>query len=82
MELINISENINLKEDVIGAIGEFDGIHLGHQALINETLNLSKKYQCKSAIITFYPHPDYVLNKRHFEGYLTNIKEKEQILEI
>lgn len=38
-------------------IGNFDGVHLGHQALIRKTLALAKEQQLISAVITFEPHP-------------------------
>jgi riboflavin kinase/FMN adenylyltransferase len=38
-------------------IGNFDGIHLGHQALIGETLRLSAELALPSAALTFDPHP-------------------------
>lgn len=78
MELIKI-EDLK-KEKIIATIGEFDGIHVGHIELINETIRLSKENDCKSCVITFYPHPDYVLNKRKFEGYITSENEKKEIL--
>jgi len=38
-------------------IGNFDGVHLGHQVLINKAVELSKKLSCLSALLTFDPHP-------------------------
>lgn len=45
--------NINIKEPLTIAIGNFDGLHLGHKALINEVL---KFQDTKSAVLTFSPH--------------------------
>ena len=42
-------------------IGNFDGLHKGHQALINKTKFLAQKYWLKSALLTFKPHPRQVL---------------------
>ncbi|WVN42491.1 bifunctional riboflavin kinase/FAD synthetase [beta proteobacterium MWH-UniP1] len=38
-------------------IGNFDGVHMGHQALINQTLGLAREQQLTSAVVTFEPHP-------------------------
>lgn len=41
----------------IFALGFFDGVHLGHQALLRECCNLAKKTDCEAAAITFDRHP-------------------------
>ena len=67
MELIKLSLNNENKvpNDIVACIGEFDGVHIAHQKLIEEVVFISKKKQLKSAIITFDPHPDFVLKKNH-----------------
>lgn len=49
-----------LPEAVI-TIGNFDGVHLGHQALIRHTVAEAKKLGVSSALLTFQPHPQVVL---------------------
>ena len=41
-------------------IGNFDGVHLGHQALLNATVNLGNKLGIPSVVLTFTPHPAFV----------------------
>ena len=53
--------NINL------AIGNFDGIHLGHQKIIKELINNSIANQARSAILSFMPHP-----RQFFSGNYKN----------
>ena len=79
VKVIHIDEDIE-EYDAIIALGEFDGIHLGHQELLNVTKSISLKHGYKSAMLTFTPHPDYVIGKREYEGYLTPLKEKERIV--
>lgn len=43
------------------AIGVFDGVHLGHQALINEATHWAKQDGLRSMVLTFEPHPAKVL---------------------
>lgn len=83
MELIiidNINNKLNIQDNIIACIGEFDGLHIAHQKLINETIKLAKASNMLSALITFYPHPDYVLYKREYEGYLNPLEEKKELL--
>lgn len=46
-------ENINLMDDTCVALGTFDGIHLGHQALIKESVRNAREKGIKSAVVTF-----------------------------
>ncbi len=86
MELIDISlENIEELEKLplekmITCLGEFDGIHIAHKQLFEETLKEGGNNQLLTSVITFYPHPDYILNIRREEGYLTPLNEKEKII--
>lgn len=46
------------------AIGNFDGLHLGHQAVIKRALSLAKERDAPSALLTFEPHPaDYFADR-------------------
>jgi riboflavin kinase/FMN adenylyltransferase len=49
-----------LKRSVI-AIGVFDGVHIAHQKIIAHAVREAKKKKIKSAVITFWPHPQKVL---------------------
>lgn len=43
------------------AIGNFDGLHLGHQQILWRVLDRARKDNCLAAVLTFYPHPTKVL---------------------
>ena len=43
------------------AVGVFDGVHLGHQRLLHELLELSSALEAVPTVITFRNHPDVVL---------------------
>ena len=64
MKIFNSLHQINkdFKKNSI-AIGNFDGVHKGHQKIIKECIKISKKKELNSAIITFKPHPRYFFNK-------------------
>lgn len=43
------------------AIGNFDGVHLGHQQILRRVLERARQESCLAAVLTFYPHPTRVL---------------------
>ncbi|MBQ2784978.1 MAG: bifunctional riboflavin kinase/FAD synthetase [Oscillospiraceae bacterium] len=47
-----------MKERTIYALGFFDGVHLGHQALLAACKNLARQENCAAGVITFDAHPD------------------------
>ena len=46
-----------MKKNMIIALGFFDGVHLGHQALLRECVRLAEAAGCETAAITFESHP-------------------------
>lgn len=46
----------------IYALGVFDGVHLGHQALLKACAELAKKHHCQSGAVTFDSHPDRLIS--------------------
>ncbi|GAB3067064.1 bifunctional riboflavin kinase/FAD synthetase [Virgibacillus ainsalahensis] len=68
--------------ETVSAIGFFDGIHKGHQKVIQTAVNEAKERNMESAVITFYPHPSVVLKKdtQHVR-YITPFREKKDILQ-
>ena len=62
-------------------IGTFDGVHIGHQKII-ERLNQVKSQDFeRSMILTFYPHPRMVLDQSNDIKMLTTMEEKTYLLE-
>ena len=73
--------NFKAKNPVV-TIGTFDGVHLGHQKVIERLKAYSKKYNGESVIFTFYPHPRLVTAPN--EGnlrLLTTLEEKTALFE-
>lgn len=50
-----------MKKNIVLTIGVFDGVHLGHQALLKETIRLARKYHAQPQVLTFHDHPIHVL---------------------
>ncbi|MBC1521119.1 bifunctional riboflavin kinase/FAD synthetase [Listeria aquatica] len=64
------------------ALGFFDGVHLGHQAVIKMAKQIADENGEKSAVLTFDPHPSVVLSKaRKAVHYLTPLDEKLEKIE-
>ena len=58
MKLHNLNTKKNFKtQNLCLCIGNFDGIHLGHQHVIKKIINNSRSDNLQSAIMTFVPHP-------------------------
>ncbi|HPX85008.1 MAG TPA: riboflavin biosynthesis protein RibF [Bacilli bacterium] len=82
MEIINFDANERyLVGDLALAIGEFDGLHIAHQTLIQKMIEKANDLGLKKAILTFDPHPDFILRKKYYSGYLTPLNEKITMLE-
>ncbi|MGM9969337.1 MAG: bifunctional riboflavin kinase/FAD synthetase [Anaeroplasma sp.] len=65
-----------LPDEVCAAIGNFDGVHLGHQRLLDEC----KRHGYKSAVLTFYPHPSVFLKKIPNYPLITPLEHKTDII--
>ena len=50
-----------IKSPLYLAIGMFDGVHIGHQAVIEACLNSAENSNGKSGVLTFWPHPSVVI---------------------
>lgn len=64
------------------ALGYFDGVHKGHQQVIQEAIRQANESGYCSAVMTFDPHPSVVLSKVHKHvQYITPLEEKIRILD-
>ena len=57
-------------------IGNFDGIHLGHQILFKRAREFKKIYKCKIGVVTFNPMPKMFFNKKLKNFKLMNFSQK------
>ena len=62
-------------------LGNFDGIHVGHQALIKNAVDDAKRLGIRSAVLTFEPHPLRVLAPERAPKMLLTHKDKMQLLQ-
>jgi riboflavin kinase/FMN adenylyltransferase len=58
------------------AIGNFDGVHLGHQALLAKLVDTARKEKLRSIVMTFEPHPREFFTPEQAPARLTSLREK------
>ncbi len=77
-------ENIPHNDGFVVTQGTFDGVHLGHQHVLRQVVNIAKKHNKPSLLITFHPHPRLVINPNDESiKMLSSIQEKaKNILEM
>ena len=79
MQIISsISEK--LCNDTVVCIGNFDGVHLVHQKIINKVVKDAKELSCSSLVITFKQHTISVLRPEKNIRLLMSLEEKNKIL--
>ncbi len=62
------------------AIGNFDGVHLGHRAILADVLAQAKKARARAVVVTFDPHPLRVLRPAGAPPLLTPMPERLRLL--
>ena len=70
----------NLDADSILTIGVFDGVHRGHQQLIQRLVARARASGRLAIVLTFYPHPDKVLERVNTRYYLTTPDQRAELL--
>jgi riboflavin kinase/FMN adenylyltransferase len=82
MKIIDRLENITqpFKNAVI-TIGNFDGVHIGHQALFHEVIEKADVIDGTSIAMTFDPHPTRVLQKNNNPPLITLHEQKIELIE-
>ena len=68
-----------LKNSIL-LIGNFDGLHVGHQKLFNLAKKFKKKFKSKIGVITFEPMPKMYFNKNLKNFRISNLNQKKEIL--
>ena len=77
----NFSDFVKVPNAIV-TIGTFDGVHLGHQAILKDMVKTAKEIGGETVVITFYPHPRYVLNINAANlRFITTQEEKLKLLE-
>ena len=81
--MVKIYKNFNIKNlhrKSIILIGNFDGVHLGHQKLFKLAQTYKKKYKLKIGVINFNPMPKMYFNKSLKNFKITSVNQKLKLL--
>ena len=81
MRVIENIFNFSTNEKTFVTIGTFDGVHIGHQKIIEKLVLEAKKAKRKSVLLTFFPHPRMVLQKEASIALINTIDERAKLLE-
>lgn len=81
MRIIYGFDNIPHIDHPVITVGSYDGVHQGHQVLINQTISRAKNRGGQSVVLTFEPHPRITLGKDEGLKLLTSLEEKTLLLE-
>lgn len=65
----------------VATVGSFDGVHLGHRALLERTIREARAAGGESVVLTFEPHPRITLGHAEGLNLLTPLDEKIELLE-
>ena len=81
MRIVNVKlgEIRKQKNPVVACIGYFDGMHKGHQALVNATLEKAKELGVESGLITFDPDPWVTLRNEKDVKHITPLQQRINI---
>lgn len=76
---MQILKKINKNENIVLALGYFDGVHLGHQKIISELVKCAKSNNTKSALLTFQTNPSNFFKDKQSPDIQT-IQDREENL--
>ena len=74
-------DNLPQFRNAVATMGSFDGVHCGHRELLKRVTDLASKAAGESIVLTFEPHPRYVLGMGEGMCLLTTLEEKLWLLE-
>jgi len=81
MELIRSLHNLREHHrKCVATIGNFDGLHLGHQAIISQLKEIANKYELPTVVIIFEPQPQEYFSPENAPARLTRLREKVELL--
>ncbi|MGH7961657.1 MAG: bifunctional riboflavin kinase/FAD synthetase [Candidatus Binatia bacterium] len=80
MEIIRyITRHASFPHPVV-SLGNFDGVHLGHQAILKRLVQEAQARQGTALVLTFHPHPLAVLRPDHSPALILSLREKLSLL--
>lgn len=75
----SMQQYVKPDKPIVTALGNFDGVHLGHQKLIKTAKEIAEKIKGETLVFTFFPHPQMLFNANI--KMLNSFKTKLQLIE-
>jgi riboflavin kinase/FMN adenylyltransferase len=76
----SINDFTSSKKTIV-TLGTFDGVHIGHNAILEKICKAAQQENLESVILTFFPHPRLVVSNNYDIKLLNTIEEKSILLE-
>lgn len=76
MQVFKKLSDVKFSRDTVLTLGTFDGVHLGHQQIINSVVDKARQLKMRSFVLTFDPHPRKILSKDNKVYLLSLLEEK------
>ena len=73
--------NLPTLSNAVATMGSFDGVHAGHRELLRQVTELAREKGVESVVMTFDPHPRFILGTGEGLQMLSTIEEKAYLLE-
>lgn len=81
MKIIESGNLVQAPKNAVVTSGTFDGVHIGHQKILKRITNLAKATNGESIVLTFWPHPRFILQPNdHSLKLLSTLEEKAHLL--
>jgi riboflavin kinase/FMN adenylyltransferase len=78
--ILDLDEIRNPPRDPVVALGNFDGVHRGHQALIRRVVDRARARSGTAVVLTFEPHPLKVLSPGRRLQFLASLEDKTALI--
>jgi riboflavin kinase/FMN adenylyltransferase len=76
----NLDELATNTQRSVVSVGNFDGVHLGHQLVLKSMVDRARELGAQSAVVTFDPHPSHVLHSSRRTPLITPLPQKLDLL--
>ena len=80
MKIKSAADYDQIKDSIV-TIGTFDGVHLGHQKIINQLVGIAKVDQLQALVLTFFPHPRMIVQEDSSIKLINTIDEKASLMQ-
>ncbi len=81
MKVLHSLKDYNQDQPTTITIGAFDGVHIGHQLVLDQLKQTAKNFKTKSLVVTFVPHPRIFFNPDTDLRLLNTLQEKIELLD-